>query len=243
MKTIHDLAIRQQKSSPTQNGQTNTSSASKSNSADNKDSKEAVAYLMMLLREAYPAQFDRVYPSEKARLRARGLWAEALKNITPLFIKKAAEKAVRSGNKFMPSLGDIINFCRPSYDELGLKEPLQAYYEACYMENPSVTSPWSHHAVYFAGKSTGWSLLRREPQERAFPLFKNSYDVLCQRAQRGDDLSAEVNKQLEDFARRDVMYHAEKKMHKAQQKLMRKQGIDPKAGRRAFENEMKKLET
>ena len=228
----------------TQKRQTNTSSASNKNSDDvnNRAPKEAVGYLLMLLRDAYPAQFSKAYPSEDARLRARGIWTAALTDIHPQRIKKAAEKAIRKENKFMPSLGDIIALCRISYDELGLKEPLQAYYEACNMESPDVTSPWSHAAVYFAGKATGWSFLRSELQERSFPLFESNYALFCQAVQNGEDLSAKmINKQLENFAHHDVISQTERRILKKQQQLMQTQGIDPESGKRAFQEEVKKL--
>ncbi len=202
---------------------------------------ESVAYLLMLLRDAYPAQFNKAYPSEEARDRARGVWAAALRKIKPVRIRKAAEKVIRSGSKFMPSLGDIITACQFSFEELALKRPLQAYYEACNARCLELKGVWSHKAIYFAGKATGWYLLKSEPQSVAFPLFEQNYSVLCQRVMDGESLDKEIQQALENFAERDKLQKLEEQTQKSMVNLMMKQGIDPASGRHALQKVMKGL--
>ena len=232
-----------------QAGQTDSTSTltktTKSNRATDKDNEsalwDAVAYLTMLINEAYPAQFARAYPRDEDRERARGVWTAALKGYAPKRIKRAGQKAIRSGSKFMPSLGDIIQFCQFSYEELGLKQPLQAYYEACNATIQRADGSWSHPAVYFAAKATGWYWLRSESQSRVFPMFERNYQIICQRVQDGEDLSQDIQQGLEDFSKRNRMYQTEIVMQKSLKETMQQQGINPDAGRRAFQEVMKEL--
>ena len=202
---------------------------------------QVISYIMILLTDTYPFQFKQAYVSLEDRTRARNIWMTALKGIPPQRIKKAAEKAIRSGNKFMPSLGDIIGFCQFSYEELGLKQPLTAYYEACHSGGESRHHSWSHPAVYFAAKATGWFWLREGEQSSVFPLFERNYAILCQRVQDGEDLQEEIKPGLENFAARDVMRKTEDKIRHDQQCIMKEQGIDPSAGRQAFRDAIKEL--
>lgn len=195
----------------------------------------------MLLNEAYPAQFARAYPRDEDRERARGVWVAALKGYAPNRIKRAGQKAIRSGNKFMPSLGDVIRFCQFSYEELGLKQPLQAYYEACNASCQQLEGAWSHPAVYFAAKSIGWYWLRSESQSRVFPMFERNYQIVCQRVQDGEDLSEELQQGLEDFSKRNVIQKTEQQETEKLKRVMQKQGINPEAGRQAFQDVMKEL--
>jgi len=202
---------------------------------------DAVTYLTMLLNEAYPAQFARAFPRDEDRERARGVWVAALRGYSPKRIKKAAQKVIRSGNTFMPNLGNVIQLCQLSYEEMGLKRPLQAYFEACNAESQRFEASWSHPAVYFAAKMTGWFVLKSEPQSKIFPVFEYNYKILCQRVQDGDDLTQDIAKCLEDFSKRDVFYQTEQQVMKTLREIMQKQGIKPDAGRRAFEEIMEEF--
>ena len=69
-------------------------------------------------------------------------------DLHPQQIKKAAIKAIKE-SKFLPSLSALRQLATLRYADLGLKEPLQAYYEACRAQNRT-REGWSHVAVFLA---------------------------------------------------------------------------------------------
>ena len=95
---------------------------------------------------------------------------------------------------FFPDLSDIRKFCKLNYKEAGLKEPLQAYYEACFAEPKTRQYRWSHIVVYLTAKQTGWHTLRSEEQRVALPQFERNYEILCNRILDGEDLEADILK-------------------------------------------------
>ena len=195
------------------------------------DTLDAVNYVFAMLRDAFPQPFDKAFPTQKDRDRARSLWAGVLSGLDPQQVRAGAIRAVRECT-FMPSPGAFRSLCFPSYDGLGLKEPLHAYYEAC-QHSPDAWS-WSHTAVYLAARGTGWALLHGEPQDRAFPVFERNYAILRDRLARGESLEADVPKALE-------APDGSAMVEKAQCDAMRGNGIDPDGGRAEFLKVMREL--
>ena len=193
----------------------------------------AINTLFTLLEDAYPLKFKRAFPTEEDLNRAKRVWYQSLKEFHPRRIVKAGQKALDT-SKFFPDLSDIRELCRLRYDEVGLKEPLQAYYEACYAPEPTRDSHWSHIAVYLAAKHTGWLTLRSEEQRIAFPIFERNYNILCNRVLDGEDLEAEILQGLEDSRSKEAVRLADERAEQALREQMVEQGIDPNAGRKAF---------
>ena len=193
-----------------------------------------------MLGDAYPLKFRRAFPTEEDQVRAKRVWKSALKEYPPRRIVKAGQKALDT-SKFFPDLGDIRELCKLSYDEMGLKEPLQAYYEACHAPTQGRDYHWSHIAVYLAAKQTGWLTLRSEEQRIAYPLFERNYEIICNRVLDGENLEAEIMKGLEDSRSKDVLRKADEQAEQALRKQMEKQGIDPDAGRQAFKKMLEGL--
>ena len=250
MKDACDLVDQQQKNLQTQAKKIDSASTltkSKSGQSTRQTTKheselwDAVTYMTMLFNEAFPAQFARAWPGYEDRERARGIWVAALKEYSPKRIRSAAQKAIRRASKFMPSLGDIIQLCQFSYKDLGLKQPLQAYYEACNAPSKSADYAWSHPAIYFAAKATGWYFLQTGSQETVFPVFEHNYRIVCQRVQEGEDLVQEITQALENFSKRDIATRVKQANEQDMKHLMQQQGIDPQAGHRAFEDIMKEF--
>ena len=199
---------------------------------------DIIGYAFMLFREAYPKDFYFAYPAEEARTRARGVWKEALKKTPANRIKKTVHYLIKN-NRSMPSLGEFIYRCKKiTIQDLGLKEPLQAYYEACNMPNANLGSPWSHPVIYYAAKNTGWYFLKTETQRQAFPIFEYNYKVLCERILDDEDISTSVANALSN----ETQYQKSKEQAKDKQlQTMLEQNIDPESGRGAFEKILKEI--
>ena len=257
MKQGRELIDQQLKSLQTPAGQTASSSISTTQTTEStqgaqgagsgqSDSAEqrqhyryAINTLFTLLEDAYPLKFKRAFPTEEDLSRAKRVWFQSLKEYHPKRIVRAAQKALDT-SKFFPDLSDIRELCKLRYDEVGLKEPLQAYYEACYAPVQSREYHWSHIAVYLAAKQTGWVMLRSEEQRMALPIFERNYEILCNRVLDGEDLEAEILQGLEDSRNKEAVRVAGEQAEQALRKQMEKQGIDPDSGRKAFLDMLKK---
>lgn len=187
---------------------------------------DAINALFTLLEDGYPLKFRRAFPAHEDVMRAKRVWKNSLQEFSPRRILMAGKKALDT-SKFFPDLSDIRELCKMRYDELGLKEPLQAYYEACYAPKQTRDYHWSHLAVYLAARETGWLTLRSEEQRVAYPVFERNYEILCNRVIEGEDLETSIMKALEDGRNKEVTRKAEEAAMQKQQKVMADQGIDP----------------
>ena len=247
MKQGKELIEQRLKSLRTQAGQTAYSSTSTatsngtdaSHSAGSAEAEQlqnyryAINSLFTLLEDAYPLKFKRAFPTEEDINRAKRVWLQSLRDYHPRRILQAGKKALDT-SKFFPDLSDIRELCKLRYDEVGLKEPLQAYYEACNASQQTRDYHWSHIAVYLAAKQTGWLTLRSEEQRIAYPLFERNYEIICNRVLDGEDLEADIMKGLEDSRSKDVLRKADEQAEQQLRQEMEKQGIDPDSGRQAF---------
>ena len=157
------------------------------------DHVDAINALFTLLEDGYPLKFRRAFPTNEDIIRAKRVWKNSLQEFSPRRILLAGKKALDT-SKFFPDLSDIRELCKLRYDEMGLKEPLQAYYEACYAPEQTRDYHWSHIAVFLAARETGWFMLRSEEQRVAFPVFERNYEILCNRVLEGENLE-EINTQ------------------------------------------------
>lgn len=238
MKEAGKVIDQQLKSSLIPAGQTNTESTSRRTdssacSGSGREHEYAINTLFTLLEDAFPLKFRRAFPTAEDQARAKSVWLQSLREFSPRRILRAARKAIDT-TRFFPDLADIRELCKLRFDEYGLKEPLQAYYEACNAPSRSRDYGWSHLAVYLAARETGWFMIRGEPQQTAFPVFERNYEILCNRVLDGDDLEADIDRALENTLDRSGIVCAEQAARKQQQALMKEQGIDPKGGRAVF---------
>ena len=85
----------------------------------------------------------------------------------------------------------FLSACQDVNDIFGLPDPKAAYREACHAPSPKSAYQWSHEAVYFAGKETGWFLLLNEPESVSFPIFEYHYSLLIKKVMCGEKLNIE----------------------------------------------------
>lgn len=91
-------------------------------------------------------------------------------------------------SEYLPTLNRMHDCCRQGLQEYGLPSEHDAYMEACQAALPKSAQPWSHPAVYLAGRDTNWFFLANNIERDTWPLFKQHYQHYCNLALRGDTL-------------------------------------------------------
>ena len=193
---------------------------------------DAVNIVFMMMRDAFPQQFLKAWPTEQDRKRAQNLWARALRDQEPRQLKQAIFRLIRE-ERFLPTLNRLRRRCQVTGTPSGMPTAHAAWQEACQAACQSATAAWSHLAVYLAGRETGWYLLNTEPRAVSFPPFERNYSILCDRVAAGESLEEAIPKALPaptaaDSSARQL--HAE----------MLSQGINPDGGHAEF---LKELDT
>lgn len=122
---------------------------------------------------------------------AKKYWLTCLQPYSPLQITRAARQAVKT-QEYLPSVAAVVKLCESGLELFDLPAPRAAYVEACRATTPKSAWPWSHEAVYQAGKASDWYLLATEPEAVAFPVFDYHYHLLCQRVMRGEQLGVDA---------------------------------------------------
>jgi len=101
----------------------------------------------------------------------------------------AAARALIESESYLPTLNRMLAACDEQLGALGLPTPRAAYREACNAPSPKAAQPWSHPAVYHAGRSLGWDRLRSAPERDSWPEFQQLYRDWCRRALTGETLT------------------------------------------------------
>jgi hypothetical protein len=146
----------------------------------NEQSYNVVNLLFSQLAAIFPA-FSKAWPTKTEFEAAKLNWLLALveNNVNTMTkLQIGLKKARALGKPWIPSIGEFIEWCKPTLKDYGLPEPFEAFKEACknaydfkYNCNPS----WSHQAVYDAASRTG--LLELEKKQNEFMIY---YERACQ---------------------------------------------------------------
>ena len=121
---------------------------------------------------------------------AKKLWLGKLKSFPAETIRGAAEKII-ADSEYLPTLHKMLNACRDVGLPEGLPSPRDAYLEACNKPSPKVEQPWTHPAVYLAGRDCGWYFLANTAESKAFAPFSKSYRRYCEMVLAGEALVVE----------------------------------------------------
>ena len=158
------------------------------------DQKTAINQIFELFRFNYHNQFLKAFPDHGTLITAKKLWSGLLLEYAPEVIMQAAERAVKESS-YLPNVHEVIRRGDPA-GSMGLPAVHAAYVEACRAPSPKQEYPWSHPAVYYAGRASDWYFLANTPEAQAFPVFERNYQILLGRIQQGEDISLEVDKAL-----------------------------------------------
>lgn len=154
-----------------------------------------------------------------------GAWLNTLKDLDPKLLALGIKRCQREKD-WPPSAPEFLRLCQPKPEEIGLPPMAKAWLEANDGAGSPSHHPWSHRAVYLAGRETGWhelrSALTAQEQRDAKVRFANAYQALIIKAVNGESL--EPQKAIE--RQFDPTIYSEQ----LQRKTMKEQGIDPLDG-------------
>ncbi|MGK0441117.1 MAG: hypothetical protein ACJA0N_000913 [Pseudohongiellaceae bacterium] len=155
--------------------------------ADKQALTNTINQLFAELELTFHNQFHKAFPTAEKLSYAKKLWFDYLKEYSPDRILLACRKATRE-SEFLPTVHSLIKHCEINPQELGLPDYYQAYIEACQAPSPKTNFNWSHPAVYWAGKASDWFFLANNIENKALPVFKRHYELLCERIKLGEVL-------------------------------------------------------
>ena len=128
------------------------------------DQIDTINQVFALFRLNYHNQFYAAYPDSEQLNEVKKLWLEALRDFPVEQVLRGAKYAIES-SEYLPTLNRMIECCRESLSAYGLPDARSAYIEACNAPAPKSAQPWSHPAVYFAGRDADWFFLATEPEQ------------------------------------------------------------------------------
>jgi len=90
-------------------------------------------------------------------------------------IQAAMRKVRKDPNKFLPSVGEFMEWTQPDPTDYGLPDAESAYREACDNCHRPSRHKWSHNVVYAAGCIVQWFNLRTQSGKEDMKNTKRSY--------------------------------------------------------------------
>jgi hypothetical protein len=148
---------------------------------------ETINQVFALFRLNYHNQYYAAWSDAQQLKQVKRLWLEALDAYPSTIILRAAQRAIETSD-YLPTLNRMMEACRTSLGEFGLPSTRDAYLEACLAPTPKTSAPWSHPAVYLAGRDSDWFLLANESEAKSWPVFREHYERWASRAARGEPL-------------------------------------------------------
>lgn len=153
-------------------------------------SAQVVNALFAELKAIHPA-WRSAWPNVEAENNAKRSWTKAFTSAGMCSIKQiryGIERCRANGNPFMPSVGEFLNWCRPTPENMGLPSVERAYLQACAASHPAADSSRLHPAVWHAACETGLYLLARQPESKSRPAFERAYALTIEMIIRGEPL-------------------------------------------------------
>lgn len=151
------------------------------------DHVDAINQVFAEFEFAYHNQFHKAFLGHESLVIAKKYWLSSLETYSPRQIVLAGKRVI-STQDYLPSIAAFIRACEQGQDLFGLPSTHQAYVEACSATSPKIDFPWSHEAVYLAGKAAGWYMLANESETTALPIFRYHYEILYRRVIKGETL-------------------------------------------------------
>ena len=153
-------------------------------------SAQVVNALFAELKAIHPA-WRSAWPNVESENNAKRSWTKAFTSAGMCSIEQiryGIERCRAHGNPFMPSVGEFLNWCRPTPENMGLPSVERAYLQACAASHPAADSSRLHPAVWHAACETGLYLLARQPESKSRPAFERAYALTIEMIIRGEPL-------------------------------------------------------
>ena len=148
---------------------------------------ETINQIFALFRLNYHNQYYAAWSDAEQVKQVKRLWLDALEPYPTAVILRAAKHAIERSD-YLPTLNRMIEACRHCLSDLGLPAPYDAYREACLAPSPKNGAPWSHAAVYLAGRDSDWFFLANQPENKSWPIYREHYERWVSRAVKGEVL-------------------------------------------------------
>lgn len=157
---------------------------------------EAINQVFALFRLNYHNQYYAAYPDATQLSQIKKLWLDSLADLPVEQILKGAKHAIEN-SEYLPTLHRMMECCQAGLVEYGLPAARDAYLEACQAASPKSAQPWSHPAVYLAGRDSDWFFLANNVERITWPVFKGHYQRYCSAVLRGESLEVPAPEALE----------------------------------------------
>ena len=157
---------------------------------------EAINQVFALFRLNYHNQYYAAFPDAEQLKQIKKLWLESLSDYPVEQILKGARHAIEH-SEYLPTLNRMHECCQQGLADIGLPAAHDAYLEACQAPSPKSAQPWSHPAVYLAGRDSDWFFLANNSERVTWPVFREHYQQYCARVLRGDSLEVPAPEALE----------------------------------------------
>lgn len=192
----------------------------------NDESSRVVNALFRELKAIFPA-WRNAWPKPEDEAAARQSWVKAFTaaNMRSLDqIRYGVELCRQSASPFMPSVGEFIEWCKPTPEMLGCPSVEQAFLQACALAHPAADRDNANPAVWHAASEVGLYELAHLPTDKSKPLFARAYAMTLDMILRGDQLRS-IPKALPDTVhvpaspekQRDAVAEMRAKLRGAQQ--------------------------
>lgn len=156
---------------------------------------DTINQVFALFRVNYHNQYYAALSDGQILNQTKKLWADSLSRFSSDTILLAAKRIIEE-SEYLPTLHKMIEYCRGNNRDYGLPDVRQAYIEACHASSPKTNHPWSHAAVYFAGRDSNWFFLANNGEHQTYPVFKENYQRWCEKVKAGQTLPAIEQKKL-----------------------------------------------
>lgn len=141
--------------------------------------KSTINEVFAIFRVNFHNQYYSAYQDTDLINGIKKLWANSLHHFDENTLIQAAQNIVKN-SEYLPSLKQMLDACFQVSTEAKLPSARSAYLEACHAASPKQNAQWSHPAVYYAGKQSGWRMLASTDEKTAFPIFREHYQKICQ---------------------------------------------------------------
>jgi hypothetical protein len=157
---------------------------------------EAINQVFALFRLNYHNQYYAAYPDAEQLKQIKKLWLDALADYPVEQILKGAKHAIEH-SEYLPTLNRMLESCQQGLSDLGLPTAHDAFVEACQRPSPKSAQPWSHPAVYLAGRDSDWFFLANNTESVTWPRYREHYQRYCAAVMRGEKLEVPAPEALE----------------------------------------------
>ncbi len=153
-------------------------------------SARVINLLFTELKAVHPAG-RAAWPTQKMEDAAKLSWSKAFTSAGLCSIEQiryGIERCRESGSPFMPSVGQFLDWCRATPENMGLPSVDRAYLQACGASHPAADTSRLHPVVWHAACEAGLFLLANQPESKSRPVFERAYAITIDMVIRGEVL-------------------------------------------------------